>query len=137
MPELENQLYPYEENLLDSFSQNFDYHSSTYNDIFNTLVYTDICQGVPFIVNNQTAANICENFNEDILSKGLYSTVIKYFDYLRQLDHDFKESPRQLSDIVGFLNDPRLQTLQQMQDNYLIYVYQILVAQLEGDINNL
>ena len=63
-----------------------------------------MCQSVPYNV----TMDVCEGFNEDILSKGLYSSVIKYWDYLRQLNHDFLESSRNSSMIYQFLNDNRL-----------------------------
>ena len=47
----------------------------------------------------------CENFNQGILKKGIYSSVIKYWDFLRQLNHDFLESDRSTATIIRFLNE--------------------------------
>ena len=67
----------------------------------------------------------------------MYSTVIKYWDYLRQVDHDFKESNRQMSDITGFLNDPRIAVGETIQDLYFEAALSELVNQLQQDINSL
>ena len=47
VPSVIPQLYDQEEQLLDSFSQNYDYHSPEYNDNFNNLVYSNLCQYLP------------------------------------------------------------------------------------------
>jgi hypothetical protein len=83
-------VYDEEEALLDKFSQNYDYHSSEYNELFNAVVYSNLCDYVPAL---RSVAE-CEEFNQGILKKGIYSSVIKYWDFLRQLNHDFVESKR-------------------------------------------
>ena len=79
----------------------------------------------------------CEDFNQGILKKGVYSSVIKYWDFLRQLNHDFSESPRDNSTIRLFLNDPRLQIAEKMEDYYFKIALGRLVEKLELDINQL
>ena len=74
----QEQLYDEEEQLLDKFSQNYDFHSAAYNDDFNNIIYSDVCQYVTY---DSTPA--CETFNQGILKKGIYSSVIKYWDFLR------------------------------------------------------
>lgn len=61
--------------------------------------------------------------------------MIKYWDFLRQLNHDFMESPRTNATIKQFLNDPRLQIAERMQDYYFRRALQKLVDKLEVDIN--
>lgn len=85
----QSSLYDQEEQLLDQFSKNYNYHSTTYNNDFNNIIYSDVCQYVSY--DNTTT---CENFNQGILQKGIYSSVIKYWDLLRQLNYDFLESNR-------------------------------------------
>lgn len=113
VPKYHESVYDEEEALLDKFSANYDYHSSDYNDLFNNIVYSNVCQYVTF--DSKTA---CEDFNQGILKKGVYSSVIKYWDFLRQLNHDFMESSRNNVTIKAFLNDPRLQLAERMQDYY-------------------
>lgn len=43
VPEYHELLYDEEEQLLDKFSANYDYHSTGYNDDFNNLVYSNVC----------------------------------------------------------------------------------------------
>lgn len=79
----------------------------------------------------------CESFNQGILKKGIYSSVIKYWDFLRQLNHDFMESNRSLPVIKQFLNEPRLKVAERMQDFYFKRALSKLVTKLEEDIDYL
>lgn len=78
VPAYHESIYDEEEALLDKFSANYDYHSIEYNDLFNNIVYANICDYVSY-----DSKPICEDFNQGILKKGLYSSVIKYWDFLR------------------------------------------------------
>jgi hypothetical protein len=109
VPAYHESVYDEEEALLDKFSANYDFHSLDYNDLFNNIVYSNVCQYVKF--DSQAA---CEEFNQGILKKGVYSSVIKYWDFLRQLNHDFMESKRTSAIVRSFLNDPRLQLAERM-----------------------
>lgn len=62
--------------------------------------------------------------------------MIKYWDLLRQLNHDFLESNRSQATIVSFLNDQRLTTANRMQDYFFKVALSTLVVQLENDIDN-
>lgn len=88
-------------------------------------------EGVPINV------AICEAFNEGILRQGLYASVIKYWDYLRQLNTDFFNSRRTITEIRGFLNEPRLQSAEILQSRYFKSALGVLVTKLESDIDNL
>ncbi len=57
------------------FSSNHDYHSSQYNTDFNNIVFSNVCEYVAEFVADLTN---CESFNQGILKKGIYSSVIKY-----------------------------------------------------------
>ena len=132
VPTYQERLYDEEEQLLDKFSQNYDFHSSAYNEDFNDIIYSNVCQYVSY-----DSITKCENFNQGILKKGIYSSVIKYWDFLRQLNHDFLESNRTKGTIIAFLNDDRLQTAEKMQDYYFKLALSKLVDKLEQDIDNL
>lgn len=95
--------------MLDKFSQNYDSHSSSYNELFNNIIYNNVCQHVTF-----DSVEVCESFNQGILKKGIYSSVIKYWDFLRQINHDFLESPRTNATIRQFLNDQRMVIAERM-----------------------
>lgn len=125
-------VYDEEEALLDKFSANYDYHSAEYNELFNNIVYSNVCQYVSY-----DSRAVCEDFNQGILKKGIYSSVIKYWDFLRQLNHDFMESPRKNTTIKQFLNDQRLSQAETMQDYYFKRAIAKLVAKLEVDIDSL
>ena len=132
VPAYQERLYDEEEQLLDKFSQNYDYHSASYNEDFNNIIYSNVCQYVTY-----DSVSDCESFNQGILKKGIYSSVIKYWDFLRQLNHDFLESNRTQKTIVAFLNDDRLQTAEKMQDYYFKLALSMLVGKLEEDIDYL
>mmetsp|Transcript_9977 Transcript_9977/g.9905 ORF Transcript_9977/g.9905 Transcript_9977/m.9905 type:complete len:229 (+) Transcript_9977:1883-2569(+) len=123
-------LYDEEEKLLDQFSQNYNYHSEQYKEDFNNIIYSNVCTYV-----NYTSEEICTDFNQGILQKGIYSSVIKYWDMLRQLNHDFLESNRTTETIKAYLNDERLVTGEVMQDYYFKLAFSKLVKQLESDID--
>lgn len=132
MPVYHESIYDEEEQLLDKFSANYDFHSTSYNDLFNNIIYSNVCEYAQY----DSQAD-CEEFNQGILKKGIYSSVIKYWDFLRQLNHDFMESDRKNGTIKDFLNDPRLQAAERMQDYYFKIATTKLVNQLEVDINSL
>lgn len=83
------------------------------------------------------SVEVCEAFNQGILKKGIYSSVIKYWDFLRQINHDFLESPRTNATIRQFLNDQRMVIAERMQDFYFKRALSLLVEQLELDIEYL
>lgn len=137
VPTYQELLYDDEEQLLDKFSQNYNYHSTEYNDQFNYIIYSDVCSYVSDFTATSDIHNTCETFNQGILKKGIYSSVIKYWDFLRQLNHDFMESDRTLPVIKQFLNEPRLEVAERMQDYYFKLALAKLVTKLELDIDDL
>ena len=46
VPDYHELLYDEEENLLDTFSANYDYHTASYNDEFTNVVYSNVCEYV-------------------------------------------------------------------------------------------
>jgi hypothetical protein len=98
--EYNKQLIDDEQALLELFSSNYAYHTSSYNSIFNGLMYSSICDNLDTLgtyqlsTSNLTGAlerspisrDECESFNLGILKKGLYSTVTKYLSSLKQID---------------------------------------------------
>ena len=57
------------------FSKNYDFHSEQYNNDFNSIVFSNVCQYLAQFRDNLAE---CEQFNQGILKKGIYSSVIKY-----------------------------------------------------------
>jgi len=135
VPAYHELLYDEEENLLDTFSANYDYHTTSYNDDFTNIVYSNVCEHVTDFSTDPKIKAECESFNQGILKKGIYSSVIKYWDFLRQINHDFMESNRTLATIKRFLNEPRLLTAERMQDFYFKKALTKLVNTLEKDID--
>lgn len=85
-------------------------------------------------------------FSQGILKQGVYTAVVKYnnlrqifryWDYLRLLSSDFFTSKRQMADIRYFLNEPRFETANTMQDYYFKIVMLKLALQLQNDISQL
>ena len=48
VPDYHELLYDEEEQLLDIFSQNYDSHSDSYNEDFNNIIYSNVCQYIDF-----------------------------------------------------------------------------------------
>ena len=59
---------------LQKFYENSDYHSKTYNDMFNKIIFDNICIHIP---NMDVEDFKCDEFNGGILQKGMYATLIK------------------------------------------------------------
>eukprot|EP00831_Metopus_contortus_P034892 TRINITY_DN2778_c0_g1_i1.p1 TRINITY_DN2778_c0_g1~~TRINITY_DN2778_c0_g1_i1.p1 ORF type:complete len:220 (+),score=40.85 TRINITY_DN2778_c0_g1_i1:170-829(+) len=124
--------YDGEEELLDMFTDNHDYHSDNYNDNFNKIIYSNVCEYIPEFVSTKST---CEAFNQGILQKGIYSTVIKYWDFLRQLNHDYSQSSRTSTDQYKYINDNDLTVADEMQSVYLNISLNTLVSKLSEDID--
>jgi len=137
VPQQQEMLYDQEEELLDKFSQNYDYHSASYNSLFNSVIYSDICKNVPELSATSVIFTACESYNQQILTKGLYSSVIQYWDYMRQLNYDFSQSSRNQTQVWAYLNDNRLRVGLQMEDYYFKASLALLVKQFEADIDYL
>ena len=58
VPTYHESIYDEEEALLDKFSANYDYHSLEYNDLFNNIVYSNVCEFVTY-----DSRSVCEDFN--------------------------------------------------------------------------
>ena len=56
------------------FSTNLDYHSSKFNTDFNNIIFSNVCLYMPQFL---SALQECESFNQGILTKGMYSSVVK------------------------------------------------------------
>lgn len=82
-------------------------------------------------------ANVCENFDSGILKQGLYVAVIKYWDYLRELNTNFLNSKRGIADIRNFLSQDELSYSSQLEELYFKSALTALVDKLQSDINNL
>ena len=100
--------YRLDEDLLNMFEKNYDYHSDSYNKDFQNIVHESICEHVESIKNNAADYAECLTINEEMLTKGFYSTSIKYWDYTKQTIDDFLNSPRSQIDQRAFFNDDRL-----------------------------
>ena len=142
-----SKMYGEEEQLLDvfcinqniqRFANNKGYHTSEYNNLFKEIIFSNLCAaGLKDHQGNMLDVTICENFTEGILKQGMYASVIKYWDYLRQLNNDFFNSDRKPTDIRKFLNEARLKSAEILQARYFKSALSVLVQQLESDVDNL
>ena len=127
-----NRLYNSEEDVLNVNSANEGIHTDLFNTQFKKIYYTNTC---PIIFDNQVEITLCESFNQGILQKGIYSSVIKYWDILMQLKTDYLNSKREVADQQTYLKDTRLTIEDQMQSEYFNISLNLLVNLLESDIN--
>ena len=120
------------------FAKNQDYHTSKYNKLFKDLIFSNFCAAqLKDTKGKAIVQKTCEAFNQGILKQGMYASVIKYWDYLRQMNSDFFTSKRTNSDIRQFLNAPQLQVAEQLQDYYFRAGLSTLGTQLQDDIKSL
>lgn len=71
------------------------------------------------------------------MKQGLYTTVIKYWDYLRKLHTSFFESSRDDDTIRGLLDDDEYAGANALQSTYLKSALKVLVEKLQGDVDDL
>jgi len=91
------------------------------------LVYRDICAYFNF-------DDTCSSFNKGIVTKGIYNTMVKYWQQLRQLNLDFSKREDPLSEREKFLTDPRIVDSEIARDIYLKEAYTELKTQLVKEI---
>ena len=63
--------------------------------------------------------------------------MVRFWDLLRQLDHDYRNSERGLINQYKHLKSEVLTMADQMQSIYLNVSISLLVNEFNGDINNL
>jgi len=56
------------------FSENSNKHSSSYVELFNGIVFSDVCWHVPEF---RADYDKCKSYNQGILLKGIYISTIK------------------------------------------------------------
>ena len=60
--------------LLDTFNNNRDYHTDNYNQKFDGAIFGNVCNAIPELNDLEWE---CETYNQGILKKGMYSSIIK------------------------------------------------------------
>jgi hypothetical protein len=63
VPAYHELLYDEEEALLDTFSANYDYHTTNYNNDFTNIVYSNVCEHVTEFSSDPKVKAECEAFN--------------------------------------------------------------------------
>ena len=122
-----------EQQLLEIFSSNYNYHTETYNTDFNNLIYGNMCEYLSFA--NSTAEE-CAAFNLGVLQKGLYSTTTKYLSQLTQINSKFLIA-KGAGGVSEYVNDQKVVLQEKTCDLYMQQIHQHLVEILEKDINYL
>jgi hypothetical protein len=101
---LTNQNEDYE-SLLNMFQSNYYSHTSTYNQAFEDIMYSDVCASVNYPGMTQEQ---CRAVNDGILKKGMYTAVVKYWAILKRILFDFLGSQRSNTDSRTLLNNESL-----------------------------
>ena len=106
--------------------------------MFDNIVFSDICAHVPDF---KEELETCQSYSQGILTKGTYSTVIKYIfilcrycDYLYLLSFDFFNSKREPFEQYYFMNSKEMTMIDQMQSKYLNISLSLLSTRLQNDI---
>jgi hypothetical protein len=150
LAESHKQLISDEQSLLELFSANIDYHTSTYRADFNKLIYSNICENLDTILSDsqsftqemgiQSALSLkqeCDAFNKGILQKGMYSVVTKYLSSLKQIDSKFLLLRAPNETAKDYINDPKIVMSERTSDVYMRLIHEHLVKVLEDNINTL
>ena len=126
-----NDVYKHQANLLDAFLENYDYHSSSYNEKFNAIIFSNVCS---YITTFPTTTTSCEIIDGGILTKGIYSTSVKFWDNIRQIHNDYINSDRLPTTLYSILNTKLINTIDTMHNIYLDVSINLIVDNILLDI---
>lgn len=121
------------------FNENYDYHTKRYNNDFSSVVFSNLCELIPEF---QAEGDECLSFNQGILKKGMYSTVVKYsktviyrlWDSLRQMNSDFLASNRNSTKQYAQLSSEEFRVAEEIKNKYLKIPFMRVVTGLDEDI---
>lgn len=116
-----NMILSDQELFLQIHSQNSPYNSQQYKDLFDTMLYSDVCSIIfaPDNITNTTDMFNCENYMNGVLQKGLNSANVAFWDALQEFSDDFRQSnPRDLNLQNQMIQDSRL-----IENHWLLYEY--------------
>ncbi len=105
-----------QETFLQIHSDNSKYNSASYKDLFDGMIYTDVCSK---IFDDDTSLSDCQSYMDGVLEKGLNSANVAFWDQLKELANDFRRSQirnKALQD--SMLVDQRL-----IDNHWLMYEY--------------
>eukprot|EP00826_Nyctotherus_ovalis_P012638 TRINITY_DN13358_c0_g3_i2.p1 TRINITY_DN13358_c0_g3~~TRINITY_DN13358_c0_g3_i2.p1 ORF type:complete len:334 (+),score=64.52 TRINITY_DN13358_c0_g3_i2:83-1084(+) len=131
---LDNMLIHFENFLSGHNDHSGSYHRK-YNDLFQQLVYGDICEGL--FAEGKERGN-CNLF--PVLNKGLNSVLVSYWEDMRgKADHFYGLTPQERThDVIRrILNDDSVKESEELVNGYLMKVYELMVSQMNNDINEL
>jgi PAS domain S-box-containing protein len=124
-----------QEDFLKTHSKNIDFNDDSYNSFFDSLVYQDMCSQL-FI--HLTDITECEEFMGGILSRGLHSANVAYWDNLREFNNDFNKIPLEERDfefLHEVINDLRMIENEILQFRYFTASYNKLLEMLDQSID--
>jgi len=125
-------LYSSLDEFLDTYNSNLDYHSKNYKDLFNEIIFADLCKKIPSLYSQYEK---CSQFYQEILQKGIYSSTIKYANSLRQLHTDFINSKRNPKNQANILGSDIIKTSDSLESYYFSESINFLANILHSDIN--
>lgn len=125
-----DQLLNIDNNLLTIHLSNEGRHYSTYNNLFQHVLYDDMCTDI-----YQSTVNItkCETDVYSIMKKGLHDASVSFWELLRTNWNDFLEQRNPKTS----LNDPRIITSESLVTVYFSLAYQVLTSSLEAEIEDM
>ena len=109
-----------------------------YNDFFKQIVFSNLCiYDLKDYEGNLLDKSICEEFQDGIMRQGLYTSTIKYWDYMKKLHTEFFTSERTRIFVKRFFNDENFNNIKTNQLNFFRGALTILITKLQEDINTL
>ena len=77
-----------QEDFLKLHSENLDFNGDSYNHYFDNLIYKNFCEHI-FHADETAEIALCSQHMGGILTKGMHSANVAYWDYIRESTNDF------------------------------------------------
>jgi len=107
-----------QETFLQIHSGNSKYNSADYKDLFDVMIYSDVCV-IIFDAYDIDEIKACQEYMDGVLKKGLNSANVAFWDSLKEIANDFRRSsPRDLNLQNAILMDSRM-----IKNHWLLYRY--------------
>jgi hypothetical protein len=120
-------MYKNEETFQSAFTIAKGFHSAEYISLFNDIIFGNLCTGQ---LENDTE---CSSFDDQILTKGLFTATIKFYDTINSI---FKSQITNPQPKENYIYSTALVNARILQSHYMPLLYEILESHLTQDISS-
>eukprot|EP01022_Parablepharisma_sp_SALTPOND_P016641 TRINITY_DN248_c0_g1_i1.p1 TRINITY_DN248_c0_g1~~TRINITY_DN248_c0_g1_i1.p1 ORF type:complete len:1944 (-),score=172.22 TRINITY_DN248_c0_g1_i1:9089-14920(-) len=126
-----------QESFLQTHSDNNEYNTDSYKEVFDAMIYSDICTLI-FPDFQSEDIGECQRYMSGILQKGLSSANVAFWDALKDVAKDFKRTyPRSLELQTLMVNDRRIHENHWLLFEYFSKAYELLQSELKESMEGI